>query len=259
MADRYELTWISPSGQEWELTSLDWVAGIRAGGIEGLVGEPTDVAVSTPGEAGQVLDSQEYPAMRGTLRFAVRGDGEKSADDVWAELRQSFRHKQYGTLILRGSAYGNLSAATRRGGVIPPPLVDPASEEVILDVDVPVISDEGCWWTDTLTGTGTVTVSNSGDVPVYVKIRWSGSGGVVTLPSGATFTLPATPIPRILHLSSAQSLVVLTDSGVVDPILWKQVRGVALPELVPAEESRTFQLPSGATLEWQLGVMDPWQ
>lgn len=259
MADRYELTWIDHTGQEWALTTFDWVAGIRAGGIQELVGEPEDVAISAPGWAGQVLDSQQFPAMRGTLRFAVRGDGNRSADDVWAGLRQSFHHKLYGTLILRVPKMGRLSAKARRAGSIPPPSVDPTSEEVILGVDVPVVSDDGCWWLPAVTGTGVVTVTNNGDVPVWVKIRWQGDGGKVTVPSGASFDLPPAAKPRVLYLSAADSLVVLDEGGNVDQDLWKQVRGVALPEMVPAGEARLFTVPDGAEIEYRVGVFDPWR
>lgn len=258
MADRYALTWISPDYRSWDITSLDWVAGIRAGGISGLIGEADDVAITAPGVSGQVLDSQQIPPMRGTIRFAVRGDGMASADDTWARLRQTFHHSRYGTMVLSETSFGPLSAKLRRSGAIPPPAVDPASEDVILDVDVPVISDEGCWWTQPISDTGFVTVTNSGDVLVWPEIVWEGDGGQVTMPSGATFTLPSANSLRRLFLDPFESNAVLDADGNIDTEMWTAVRGLPA-EGVPPGKSRDYALPEGAHLEWALGVLDPWQ
>lgn len=259
MADRYELHWIDHTGVQWDITSVGWSAGIRAGGIEGLVGQATDVAVTTPGWHGQVVPSQQIEPLTGTLRFAVRADGHRSADDVAAGLRQSFHHRVPGMLVLQIAGVGTYSTGLRLNGFIPPPTQDPSEDEIILGIDVPVVGDEGCWWADALTGTGMVTVTNPGDVPVRAQIRWQGQGGEVTLPSGATFTLPSATQRRTLLLSAAESMAVLTDSGNLDDSLWKQLRGVALPEIVPPGEARTFALPTGATLQWQEGVLNPWR
>lgn len=258
MADRYGLTWVSPDYHSWNITSLDWVAGIRAGGISGLVGEADDVALSAPGVPGQVLDSQQIPPMRGTLRFAVRGDHSESTDDVWARLRKTFHHSRPGTLVLSNTTFGTLSTKLRRNGAIPPPAVDPSSEDVILDVDVPVISDEGCWWTQPITDEGFVNVTNTGDVLAWPEILWEGVGGEVTMPSGATFTLPTADGARRLLLDTFESNVVLDADGNVDDDLWAAVRGLPA-EGVPPGKSRDYILPEGARLEWSLGVLDPWQ
>lgn len=259
MADRYELHWVDPTGKQWDITSFGWSAGIRAGGIEGLVGQATDVAVTTPGWAGQSVPSQQIEPLSGTLRFAVRADGHRSADDVAAELRQSFHHRIPGLLVLRVLSVGIYSTPLRLRGFIPPPTRDPSEEEIILGIDVPTVGDDGCWWADPLTGTGVVTVTNSGDVPVKAQITWQGAGGEVTLPSGATFHLPPTPQRRTLLLSAAESMAVLTDTGDLDRPLWTQLRSVAVPEGVPPQQARTFTLPTGAQLTWQEGVLNPWR
>lgn len=259
MADRYELQWVDHTGVQWDITSIGWSAGIRAGGIEGLVGQATDVSVTTPGWAGQVVPSQQIEPLAGSLRFAVRADGHRSADDVAAELRQSFHHLAPGLLVLRVQGVGTFSTSLRLRGFIPPPTRDPSEEEIILGIDVPVVGDDGCWWADALTGTETVTVTNGGDVPVRAQIMWQGPGGEVILPSGARFTLPPTIEHRTLLLSAAESMAVLTTTGDLDHTLWKQLRGKALPEGVPPRKTRTFTLPTGATLQWQEGVLNPWR
>lgn len=259
MADRYQLEWVDHTGEVWSISALGWVAGIRADGIEGLVGSPTDVAVTAPGEPGQVVESQQIPPLSGALRFAVRGDGARSAADVAAALRVGFSHRKVGEVRIRGGVLGPLSARVRRAGEVPPPSVDPGSEEVILGLDVPVAADDGCWWTEPVTSTNIATVTNSGDVPVWVEIEWVGPGGRVVLPSGASFVLPAVSEARVLSLSRAESMIVTNADGVVDHALWRQLRGEVLPETVPVDQSRTFQLPEGASLTYRMGVLDPWR
>lgn len=259
--DQFELSLFSPSGESWDITSSDWSAGLRAGGIEGMVGVPTDVPIVVPGWPGQVVASQRIPPMEGTLRLAVRGVGAKSAADVRSSIRRALSTRVPSVVLqLRGSSYGTVSAGLRRSGEVSAPRVDPRSEDVILGVDVPVKEDLGFWSTSEVTGQGIVTVTNFGDVDIYPRLTWEGDGGDVIMPSTASFNLPALEDGqrRTLELSPAESMVVLDDDGEVDPVLWKMLRGVVLPEMVPAGQARTYHLPDGATLAWRLGVLDPW-
>lgn len=259
--DQFELSLTSPSGESWDITSPDWSVGLRAGGIEGMVGVPTDVPIVVPGWPGQVVASQQIPPMEGTLRLAVRGDGAKSAADVRSSIRRSLSTRVPSVMLqLRGSSFGTVTAGLRRSGEVSAPRVDPSSEEVILGVDVPVKEDLGYWSTAEVTGQGNVTVTNFGDVDIYPTIRWEGAGGDVTMPSGAVFALPVLEEGqrRTLCLSPAESMIVLDENGDVDPVLWKELRGVVLPEMVPAGQARTYDLPDGARLAWRLGVLDPW-
>lgn len=258
MQDRYKATWSDHQSNTWELIGSDWYAGIMAGGIEGLMGEVTDTVMTSPMVPGQVVDHQQINPMTGTLRLGVRTHNGVSAEETWAKFRQGFHHRFPGTLILETPG-GPLTARLRRNGVIPAPEEDPSSAGNSLRVEVPVISDDGCWWTEWEQGSEIVTVTNDGDIPIGVEIRWQGSGGVVTMPSGAEFTLPGVPGPRVLNLSPSGAIAVTHVNGVLDREFWKILQRVAYPEGVAIGDTQQFRLPLGATLRWRKGVLDPWQ
>lgn len=252
----HALSYTTPWGRTWHLIEENWVTGLLSGGIEGLVGEAEDVVSTTPGVPGQILDSQDTTRMTGSLRVTIGPDGDLDAGQVWAQFRGGFSRHMVGTLTLTSPHYGVLSTQVRLSGILPPPDVEPNDEGLIDELRIPLVSDEGLWLEDTRTGVGVVTVHNTGDTTLTPRIRWSGAGGPVTLPSGAIFTLPAVTKERILLLSAIDSLAVLTPFGEIDYTLMRQMQ--VLPEAVPDQAERTFLLPVGATLEWQIGRHDPW-
>lgn len=258
MPDRYAVKMMDWRGHQWDFTG-DWVAGITSGGVEGLVGTMTDTTAQPLGLPGQVVLSQRADPFSGSLRFHCRGDENRSAAEVQADLRRAFSglRSRRNELVV-SSPVGDVHAFVRLNGAIPDPVEDPSWDEVVLNVQVPVICDDGLWWMHAPSLEGRSTIVNFGDVPVWVQIRWSGSGGRVVMPSGASFTLPSVPAERVLYLSRHDSLVVRGMDGVVDHEVWAKVRG-AYPEFVPVGASRTFTLPVGARLEYKVGVADPWQ
>lgn len=262
MPDRYAVKMLDWRGHEWDFTG-DWAAGIISGGIDGLVGSFVDTAAQPLGFPGQVVLSQHAEPMAGSLTFHCREDGRRQAAQVQADLRAAFsgvagRRNE----LVVSSPVGDAHAFVRLNGVVPPPVEDPSWGEVVLNMQVPVICDEGVWWVPAPAAEGDAVVSNFGDVPVWVRIRWSGGGGRVVLPSGASFTLPAVGEERVLYLSRKESLVVRKPDGGIDFDLWAAVRanmrGVS-PERVPVDSERRFRLPAGAQIEYEVGVMDPWQ
>ena len=78
------------------------------------------------------------------------------------------------------------------------------------------------------------------------------------MPSGASFTLPAVGSARTLVLDNDESCVVTDDRGRVDRALWHTLAPTVLPESVPIGERRRFSVPTGAELQWQVAVLDPW-
>ncbi|MCT1411647.1 hypothetical protein [Corynebacterium sanguinis] len=64
--------------------------------------------------------------------------------------------------------------------------------------------------------------------------------------------------PRTVLLDPHESCVVLDDSGAVDEVVWKQLRGRVFPEVVPAGEVREFVVPDDAALIFDEGVASPW-
>lgn len=68
MSDRrWSMTYFSPSGKSWVLTSQDWIAGLRAGGITGLVGKLNPTTITAIGVPGQTIDGFQVPPAEGSL------------------------------------------------------------------------------------------------------------------------------------------------------------------------------------------------
>ena len=126
-----------------------------------------------------------------------------------------------------------------------------------LELRIPLAADEGVWKVGPYTGSGKTNVSNFGDTTTYLEITWQGGGGPITLPSGATLTLPTTSERRHLLLNPTDSCAIIDPTGGVDHTLWRQIP--YLPEGVPAGGQRTYQLPAGAAATWHVSTLDPWR
>lgn len=256
--NRYAVSMVDWSGRYWAFTG-DWAAGIKSGGVDGLVGQVDDAVAEPIGTPGQLVVGQQVGPLRGSLTFLCRAHGGMDAGEVQAALRRAWSPLAARTNVVTvSSPVGNVQARLRldRGHVAVKE--DPSWSDVVLDVEIPAVGDEGLWWTVPHSGQGIVTVTNYGDVFLWVRIRWSGDGGRVILPSGASFILPAVESERVLSLSRSESLAVRDAAGVVDQAVRAQLRGVP-PEGVPVGQSRLFTVPAGASVEWQAGVLDPWQ
>ena len=166
--NRYKIRYYSPEGHEWVLMGDEWLAGIKSGGIDGLVGDGDDVTIARVGDVGQSLDSFQPKPMTGTLTVFVRGDDAADVDAVWAEFRSGFSRTRAGTLVVESPSQV-LSAGVRLSGPIPAPDEDPTSGALVRDVQVPLVADRCGWWTDWLSETGTVTVTNWGDLTSMAK------------------------------------------------------------------------------------------
>lgn len=257
MVGRYDVAYISPGGREWRLTDSEWVAGIKSGGVDGLVGDVQDVVQSPVGSDSQVLEYQSPRPMDGSLTLHIRGDEDRSADDVWADLRKDFSRSKRGVLRISSPA-GTVSCHVRLSSPLGAPTQDPAFDEVVLDVQVSLVADRAGWWFPAMSSaqSGVVTVTNSGDLTIFPTIRWRTAGQFI-VPSGAKFTLPAVATDRIAYLSHGGVGRVEDTNGVAD----KATRSLlaTLPsEGVPAGETRTYTIPANSVLSWQVGVLDPW-
>lgn len=119
--------------------------------------------------------------------------------------------------------------------------------------------DSGLWVVPLSEGTQRiVTVTNFGESTIYPKIRWKGLGGEVQTPSGSTFILPRVDDWRVVSLVPKGSGEVLDLAGVLDEPLWKKIRGQVVFEGVPVDAKRTYTIPEGAELIWEVGVLSPW-
>lgn len=255
---RYAVAMRDFKNTRWDFTG-EWAAGIKSGGVDGLVGSTADVTAAPLSGVGQVVLSQRVQPIQGAVTFHCRASGDRDAGQVAADLRAAFSPiiGRENTLVV-ASPLGEAQTQVRLSGPIPDPVEDPSWDEMVLNLTVPLVADEGLWWLAEQSRTGNVTVTNRGDVPAWLKIRWNGAGGSVTLPSGARFALPSTTAPRTLFLTRKHSLVVRDDRGNVDEALWKKLRS-ALPEMVMPDKTGRFVLPEGATGLWHEGVLNPWR
>ncbi|KGM18142.1 hypothetical protein [Corynebacterium auriscanis] len=253
----FEIDYIAPDGREWRLHSQGerGEATIIEEGVEGFVGSVEDSVIESVGEPGQILDALNVGVMTGSLQCVLVPDGE-SIDELFSRWRASWSRRRSGTLRIKSPRLGVLTTAARLSESMPTPEVDPGGKRHAR-VEVPVVCDRGVWSTDNVRGSGTVTVTNFGDVALWPSVEWAGAGGPVTLPSGATFTLPAAGSKRVLCLNPAESLIVKDLAGKVDRALWLKLAPVAWAEPVMAGETAQFRVPAGAELVWRVSVLDP--
>lgn len=254
--NRYSLTMTDWKGTDWDFTN-DWAAGIKAGGIDGLIGT-MDTTTATPlATPGQTALSQRAGVMTGALTFLCRAAGGRDAGEVAAALRAAFSPLAHQRSLLKLSTpAGDMVLWVRLGEGMAAPTQDPSWSEVVLDVRIPLVADDGVWWTMPEQGTGTVTITNDGDVPVAPTITWSGAGGVVKVPSGAMFQLPAVTSQHTLVLQKIPKITANNEPAA--PEVTHALRAIPI-ELVPPGATRQFHVPPGATIQWKKGVLDPWR
>lgn len=251
-----EVALITQNGRCWNLTSLqERGVFLRESGLRGLVGSPSALVTHTTSTPGQVFHGVNVDALEGSLAVRVYDRTGRGCAEIAREFYSDFTTGTFFTLVFP-TATGRKTIRLRLSAEIPLPASDPAGTSAF-DVDLSVISDEGVWWSQEFNGTNSVTVTNTGHIPVSPKITWSGRGGEVTLPSGATFTLPGVQEQRTLLLGADASLAVVDTQNTLDRKLWLQVRGRALPETAPPKTARTYHLPPGARLVWKLGFLTP--
>lgn len=263
----YRLYFYSPTGREWRLLHEDpnGVFVHEDGLVEGLMGARTDNPVTAVGRSGQrasTADAQVNPiAFSLPCTVAERYCGGSSPEEVWLAFRADWNACTFenpGTVVLdNDEGAGRLVLPARLNGSLPGPSINPSELDEIA-ITVPVIGDHGRWL-QAFSDTGIVTVTNNGVGDTYPRIRWVGAGGDVVLPSTSTITLPPVDEERVLLLDPAESYAVLDADGALDDPLWRQVRDHVLGESVPEKQTRTYQLPPEATLEYDLGYLDPWR
>ena len=254
------MTYFGPGGQVWPLIQSgvsSSVVRLADEGIDGLVSSGETVSVSSVGRAGVVPVATQVGAMTGTLRVVCVGDDDRSPQQIYQLWRSSWSRTTHGMLLVDGGALGEVSCRVRLAEWMPPPARQPGRASHVL-CEVPVVCDDGVWWSRDVAHSGLAQIANPGITYVWPRISWNGPGGTVTLPSGATFDLPDVDGDRTMHLDPDESCVVLRADGSVDEEAWRDVSAVG-PEGVPPGGEATFQLPEQATLLTAIGWDSPWQ
>lgn len=254
-----EMVYISPNGVVIDLVKPgDWSRRIAYAGVSGLVGAKSSSALTAVNVPGQVPVGFRTTEMKGTLMLQVVGSATESVDALVSEVNREFVSDEYGTLILARDSAPRLSARIRLDGAIDFPKSFLDSGDVDAEVGVPVICDDGCWETDVLTGSNSVTVTNPGDVFIWPSVVWKGAGSVA-LPSGAVATLPTAPDWRRLSLDPYTSHEATSLDGTVDDGLSDLTAQLLLGEGVPQKQSRTYLTEGQVRLEWNTKYLNPWR
>lgn len=238
----WQLEYLSPDGQVFDL--LRGGVRIEIDSLDGFVGLFEDSPVDVVGVPGSFIDFRDRRVMPLTGSFtAVVFDV-----DEWVRWRRAWSTTRRGTLRITPLNDLPKTLSVTLANALPSPVVRPKPGERI---DVSVISFQGAWQT-AFSATGNVTVTNDGDVPIWPKIAWSGAGGTVTLPSGATFSLPSVSGEYEISLRRGDDGKATKNGEVTD------INVDSLAESVPVGQTRLFKLPAGAHLNWSVGVFDPW-
>lgn len=237
---------ITALGDEWRLSGTDLDSKVLSpyGALVELRANVTRSDLQVPGSAGVLPGARRFGPISTELEFFLKSSDGEGLEETYRRLRQGWaaatRTNPCVISIESDSPLSPLTFELVVDGVLPGVPVDMRRRSAET-LTVPVVCFDGVAKSSVMTGTGTVTVTNHGDVPVWPKIRYEGAGGVVTNPSGAKFTLPRVAEETIIDLDPS----VLRLEG-------------AFPENVPPGGTGVWVLPAGAQLEWTLGVADPW-
>ena len=225
------------TGQTYVLTGSPLTEPVLApeGNLRELRGVASRSDLSRPGRPGVLPGKRRFAAIEQEITFYLRAQNGDEMERVYREFRRGWD----------GMCTFKVEADHPQGaffldvvaGVLPGVDVD-ARRRTQMNLAVPVFNSTGLFRSSSRTST---TVTNVGDATVYPRIVNTGPGGIVRGPSGASWTLPA---------SSAAALVDLSPE--------KLMADGAFPEGVEPGKTGKWTLPTGANLEWELLVANPW-
>lgn len=237
---------ISALGDEWRLSGTGQDSSVLSpyGSLVELRANVSRSDLPVPGGAGVLPGARRFGPISTELEFFLKARDGEALEEMHRRLRQGWaaatRSNPCVISIESDNPLSPLAFELVVDGVLPGVPVDMRRRSAET-LRVPVVCFDGVAKSSVMAGTGSVTVTNHGDVPVWPKIRYQGAGGAVTNPSGAKFTLPRATAETIIDL---------------DPRMLR-LDG-AFPESVPPGGAGVWVLPAGAQLEWTLGVADPW-
>lgn len=239
----YSLKYVSSTGNEYEfLRGSDGDPFVEFDTLTGFVGLFEDTPVQSVGMPGALVNFQDrvIQQMTGAFTLVV------FSREQWEQVRRDFSTREYGTLILDND--GLFELPVRLAESLPAPGHVPS---VGSRLEVSMVADTGVWLSRA-SATGSVNVTNWGDVPVWPEIVWSGHEQSVVLPSGVSFPLPRVSDTYRLPLDRRASGKAINENT------GKLVGTDAVGEMVPVGATRQYTVTSGARVEWSVGVIDPW-
>lgn len=258
------IIYTTPSGKRMVLLQPGGSsAAITYEGLEGLVGEKKVSTRTTIGIPGEQITESSFGKMKGSLNLVLDTRHGQSIEELESELRRGFLPDQEGTLLVERDRRPRARAKVYLDGFLQPPREVPEGA-VDAEYSVPLVSYRGLWTQDTLHGSGSVTVTNTGDTFLWPKIRWRGGSRRLTLPSGLVVTLPSGSLSTWNSLSLdpfTSHEVTNLATGEIDPVASDTAGHALLGEGVPVGASRTYATSSTIFmgLEWAPQIRDPWR
>lgn len=235
---------VTPDGVVFDLTGTAETSPVLApeGQLRGLVGNVSRTNLAVPGRAGVLPGQVRFGEIESEVEFYLRAFSGDELAEVYAQFRRAWSLWGAGrpVVIRVHSPSGVWSFDAWAAKPLPGIDVVP-STQLSVRVPVTVFIPTGLARSETYSRTGNVTIRNDGDVLIYPRLVWSGPGGQVVAPSGATFVLPPVEHATTLDLDTQE--------------VW--LEGVWSEAVAPGLVG-TWRVPTGVRIEWEQQVADPW-
>ena len=254
----YRISYTSPSGRTWKLESgKNRGIFLAPEGITGMSGDADDNALTSVGIPGQQFSTLTIKPLTGVLTTTIVPTEDTTIAQLLARWRTDWSRTTPGTLTIAAPT-GVLTTKVRLAAAIDPPKKQPNKAKT-LSITTQITADSGLWKTQPTTHHGTATIHNPGDVITWPTIAWTQSD-TLTLPSGATITLPEATTQKILSLNPIDSRIVTNTDGTPDQETWQKVAPGLIPEGIPPGQYRTFKVTKTTTsITCSCFFLDPWR
>lgn len=230
-------------GIQWALTATaPGMKGVELMGPVGLASPIERTARATTSQIGVTQTGWKADQMEATWDLRFSPENGKSLMEIWSLWLRGVTPLVPSTLRVTHPNRGTLTCPIVRVSEDPAPSRSPDSDRTpSLQVDIPVISDQGCWHGETKSHRGVSTLANAGDLPAWPVVEWSGSGAYVVAPGIGKVPLPATGGRKAtLETDPARASRVQVD-GVDAPDLWRGMRGRLFPVPVDAHSTAKWE------------------
>lgn len=238
MVDPLQLSLTDRWGIQWALTrNAPGKVGVDLMGPVGLASPIQVTARQTTSQVGVSPVSWRTGQMEATWKLGFRADAEPLSE-IWSLFLRGLTPLVPATLRATIPKRGTLSCPIVRTSEDPEPDKSPYTPGLpSLKVDIPVTSYQGCWHGETVSHRGASTLANSGDLPTWPVVQWSGANASVTAPGIGEVALPDTGgRTAVLETDPAFASRVTVD-GVDAPDLWRGMRGRLFPAPVDAHST----------------------
>ena len=231
MGIKYDVSLTDIHGTEWSLTR-------GAPGREGLIlmGPPnlqSDIDVKEQAPVGQIgarMVGWSAGKMSGDMDLLIQSTKNEALIEVWSLLNRGLSTFTPARLRVRTPQYGVAMCGIVLDGGMPMPKKSPGTPGLqTLEANLKLVSFDGCYRSETHRVTGEAKLNNPGDLPLWPRVEWTGSGAVVTAPGIGAVKLPDTGSKKAVLETDPSTGSRITVDGQDDPVLWRKMRGQFFP------------------------------